>query len=219
MLTCEHLTVAYDGKTVLRDVSFKINDGEYITVVGENGSGKTTLFKAILKEIMPVSGEIYTSENTPIGYLPQNISINQSFPAQVFEVVMSGFVGTLGTRPFFNSSHKRTAEDNLHRLGILELKNNFFNELSGGQKQRVLLARALCATKSILMLDEPVASLDSKASLEFYELIKKLNREDGITVLMISHDPVALNDADRVLVVSSHSAILKSKEEYFDDKK
>lgn len=218
MLICENLTVAYDGNIVLKNVSFKISRGQYVTVIGENGSGKTTLFKAILKEIQPLSGNIFINSNGGIGYLPQNISIDSAFPSQVFEIVLSGFAGSCGLRPFYSKEQKSKAEEILRKLGIVGLKNKYFNELSGGQKQRVLLARALCATDNFLMLDEPVASLDTHASAEFYELIQRLNKEDGVTILMISHDPSAVESSDSVLILSEHSAILKTKDEYFSQR-
>lgn len=219
MVVCENLTVAYDGNVVLKDVSFKINKGEYITVIGENGSGKTTLFRAILGEILPDQGKILVNTEGGIGYLPQNISVDRLFPAQVIEIVLSGFAGKLKRRPFYNYEEKKTADENLKKLGIFDLKHKYFCELSGGQKQRVLLARALCATDKFIMLDEPVAALDVKATAEFYEIIDKLHREDGITIVMISHDPLAIRSSDKVLVVSERSAVMKDSGEYLFEKK
>lgn len=219
MVVCENLTVSYDGNVVLKDVSFKINKGEYITVIGENGSGKTTLFKAILGELTPDCGKITVDSGGAIGYLPQNMSIDRLLPAQVKEIVLSGFAGRLKNRPFFNAQEKKMAEENLIKLGIFDLKHKYFNELSGGQKQRVLLARALCAADKFIMLDEPVSALDVKSTSEFYATIDMLHKEDGITILMISHDPSAVKSSDRVLVVSDHSVIMQSASEYLSENK
>lgn len=219
MVACENLTVSYDGNVVLKDVSFKINKGEYITVIGENGSGKTTLFKAILGELTPDCGNITIDSDGAIGYLPQNMSVDRLFPAQVKEIVLSGFAGRLKHRPFYNAQEKKIADENLLKLGIFDLKYKYFNELSGGQKQRVLLARALCAADKFIMLDEPVSALDVKSTSEFYATIDKLHKEDGITILMISHDPSSIKSSDKVLVISDHSAILQTSSEYLSGKK
>ena len=192
-LTCENLTLGYDGKTVVSNLSFVVNAGDYLCIVGTNGSGKSTLMKTILDLKTPMSGKISTGEGlTPseIGYLPQQTVVQKDFPASVREVVLSGCLNRRGLRPFYNRQEKEMAEDSMEKLDILDLERNCYRELSGGQKQRVLLARALCATRKILLLDEPTAGLDPKATTDMYELIEALNKA-GITVIMVSHDIAA----------------------------
>ena len=184
-LICQDLCVGYDGKAVLQDLSFAVFSGDYLCIVGENGSGKSTLMKTILGLQQPVRGRILTLDGlrkNEIGYLPQQTQVQKDFPASVREIVLSGCQGRCGSRPFYNKEEK---------MQIAQLAKRCYRELSGGQQQRVLLARALCATRKMLLLDEPVSGLDPKVTAEMYALIEKLNREDGITVIMISHDIAA----------------------------
>lgn len=217
-LTCQDLTLGYDGKVVLSEVSFTVNDGEYLCVLGDNGSGKSTLMKTILRLKTPMSGKILTGNGLTadeIGYLPQQTAIQKDFPASVREVVRSGCLNRRGLRPYYNSEEKQRAEQNMEKLGILPIAKRCYRELSGGQQQRVLLARALCATKKILLLDEPIAGLDPTATAEMYGLIKKLN-DDGITVIMISHDvEAALKYASHILCVGSQTLLFSgTKSDY-----
>jgi len=189
-VTCENLTLSYDGRIILSGLSFKINAGDYLCIVGENGSGKSTLMKAILRLHIPTAGKITIGEGlqqNEMGYMPQQTAIQKDFPASVIEVVLSGCLSRCGLRPFYTVSEKRIVQENMQRLGIIHLAKSSYRELSGGQQQRVLLARALCATQKILFLDEPVTGLDPQATTEMYALIKQLN-EAGITIVMISHD-------------------------------
>ena len=189
-LTCQNLTLGYEGKMIISGLSFSVNTGDYLCIVGENGSGKSTLMKTILRLKTPMSGQILTGDGLmpdEIGYLPQQTVVQKDFPASVREVIRSGCLNRCGLRPFYTRSEKQMAEDNMKKLGISSLAKHCYRELSGGQQQRVLLARALCATRKILLLDEPVAGLDPKATAEMYALIKKLN-DSGITIIMISHD-------------------------------
>lgn len=193
ILTCDSLTLGYENITLATDVSFKVNEGEYWCITGENGTGKTTLMKTILGLVKPLSGKATWSDEAlagGIGYLPQQTDVQRDFPASVTEVVLSGFQGKLGLRPFYNKHEKELALANMERMGIKELKNRCYRELSGGQQQRTLLARALCATGKVLVLDEPVAALDPKVTEEMYGLIKSLN-DDKITIIMVTHDPEA----------------------------
>ncbi len=193
-LTCQDLCVGYDGKSVLQDLSFKVFAGDYLCIVGENGSGKSTLMKTILGLQQPIRGRILTGDGlrkNEIGYLPQQTQVQKDFPASVREIVLSGCQGRCGRRPFYNKEEKRLATDAMEKMQIAQLAKRCYRELSGGQQQRVLLARALCATRKMLLLDEPVSGLDPKVTAEMYALIEKLNREDGITVIMISHDIAA----------------------------
>ena len=193
-LTCQRLCVGYDGQSVLQDLTFELLAGDYLCIVGENGSGKSTLMKTILGLQMPISGRILTGDGlrkNEIGYLPQQTVIQKDFPASVREIVLSGCLGRCGSRPFYNKEEKKLAAEAMEKMQITRLARRCYRELSGGQQQRVLLARALCATQKMLLLDEPVSGLDPKVTAEMYTLIEKLNREDGITVIMISHDVAA----------------------------
>ena len=191
ILKCENASFAYDGRTVLEYVSFSLDAGDYLCVVGENGSGKSTLIKGLLGLKAPESGTISYLDglrSTEIGYLPQQTRTQRDFPASVSEVVLSGCLNRLGGRFHYGREEKERAAENMERMGIDELKNASYQELSGGQQQRVLLARALCATKRLLLLDEPVTGLDPIATGEMYNLIKLVNLCDGISVIMVSPD-------------------------------
>ena len=154
----------------------------------------------------PISGDIEYGDGLTarqIGYLPQQTIVQKDFPASVWEIVLSGFQGRMGLRPFYTPVEKAEAKENMNRLGITELKNRCYRELSGGQQQRVLLARALCATKRILLLDEPVSGLDPSAQTQMYRMIRNLNKE-GVTIIMISHDVHAsLHFASHILHMGS----------------
>lgn len=191
LLSIQNADLGYEGKAVITDVTFDVNAGDYICIVGENGAGKSTLMKTILGLIPPVSGQAVYGDGlrqNEIGYLPQQTQIQKDFPACVREVVRSGCLNRVGLRPFYNRAEKQMAHAHMVRLGIEQLEKRCYRNLSGGQQQRVLLARALCATRTLLLLDEPAAGLDPQAMHDMYELIAALNRMDGITVVMISHD-------------------------------
>ena len=193
-LICRNVAVGYGSKVVLHNIDFEVHAGNYICIAGENGSGKSTLMKTILGLQMPISGRILTGDGlrkNEIGYLPQQTVIQKDFPASVREIVLSGCLGRCGSRPFYNKEEKKLAAEAMEKMQITRLARRCYRELSGGQQQRVLLARALCATQKMLLLDEPVSGLDPKVTAEMYTLIEKLNREDGITVIMISHDVAA----------------------------
>ena len=191
LLKCEHVDFGYENQDAVIDVSLEVSTGDYICIVGENGSGKSTLMKGILGLLKPTEGKIEISEElrkAGIGYLPQQTAAQKDFPATVFEVVISGCLGKRGNRPFYSPKEKQTALSNLERLGIADLKKSCFRDLSGGQKQRALIARALCATDKLLILDEPITGLDPSAIQDFYNIIRKLNREEQVAILMVSHD-------------------------------
>ncbi len=190
-ITAKNLCLAYDGRDVCSNLSFTVNKGDYLCIVGENGSGKSTLIKAILGLKKPSGGQLIFGDglnSTQIGYLPQQSPEQKDFPASVFEVVLSGRLGKKGLFSFYSSKDRKIALDNMATLGISELKNKCYRDLSGGQKQRVLLARALCATGKMLLLDEPVTGLDPAATEDLYNLIMHLNRDHQITIIMVSHD-------------------------------
>ena len=204
-IICRNLAIGYDGKAIVQNMNFSVNTGEYLCVIGENGAGKSTFMKTLLGFQPPIQGEILFGDNlkqNEIGYLPQQTEVQKDFPASVREIVLSGCQNQLGLRPFYNRKEKSYAEAILNKLQITDLAEQCYRELSGGQKQRVLLARALCATKKMLLLDEPVAGLDPKAAKEMYYLIQKINREENITVIMISHDiQIAVNYASHVMKI------------------
>lgn len=207
-LICRDLAVGYGGKTVLSGINFSVEKGEYICVLGENGSGKSTLMKTVLGLLPVVGGSITTGDGlkgTEIGYLPQQTDFQRDFPASVREIVLSGGQSRCRGGFFYGKEEKRLAEAAMKKMGIANLSGHSYRELSGGQQQRVLLARALCAAKKMLLLDEPVTGLDPAAAKEMYELIYSLNRNDGITVIMISHDiSAALTYADSVLHIGEN---------------
>lgn len=201
-LKCEHLKLGYDSKVILEDLNFQVEKGDYLCIIGENGSGKSTLMKTILRLNKPISGEITTGDGLlpdEIGYLPQQTLAQKDFPASIREIVLSGCQSRCGKRPFYSKEEKKLAAQNMEKMGILELQNRCYRELSGGQQQRVLLARALCATQKMLLLDEPVTGLDPNVTEEMYSLIEDLHKS-GITIIMISHDiEAALKYATHIL--------------------
>ena len=214
-LTCKNLTLGYNSKIILENLNFSVNAGDYLCIVGENGSGKSTLMKTILHLLKPISGTIKTGDGLladEIGYLPQQTEVQRDFPASVREIVLSGCQSRCGRRPFYIKEEKTLARDTMEKLGILPLERRCYRELSGGQQQRVLLARALCATQKMLLLDEPVTGLDPEATEEMYELIKKLN-DDGITIIMISHDiDTALQYASHILNIGKNILFGEAKD-------
>ena len=218
ILECKDLCFAYEGKRVLEGVNFSLNAGDYLCVVGENGSGKSTLIKGLLGLKAPEQGSITLFDGlkaTEIGYLPQQPQVQRDFPASVYEVVLSGCLNSLGGRLFYSRELKQRAMENMERMGIEEIKDESYQNLSGGQQQRVLLARALCATKKLLLLDEPVTGLDPIASGEMYNLIKLINLCDNISVIMVSHDiHEAVRYATRILHLGHSQLFFGTAAEY-----
>lgn len=191
IIKCEHTDFGYENHDAVIDLNLEIYPGDYLCVVGENGSGKSTLIKGMLGLLKPTGGSLSVADELKrggIGYLPQQTAAQKDFPATVQEVVLSGTLSRRGNRPFYSRAERKLAAHNLERLGIEHLKQKCYRELSGGQQQRVLIARALCATEQLLILDEPITGLDPSAIQDFYHLIKKLNKEDGTTIIMVSHD-------------------------------
>ena len=215
-ITAQDLSLGYDSHVIVEKLAFSVNRGDYLCIVGENGSGKTTLMKTLLHLQEPLGGRILIGDGlkrNEIGYLPQQTLVQKDFPASVREIVLSGCQGRCGWRPFYSKEERQLAAANMDRMGIRELKDRCYRELSGGQQQRVLLARALCATQKVLLLDEPVSGLDPKVTLEMYDLIEDLNRE-GITIIMISHDiAAAVRYASHILHIGD-SVFYGTKEEY-----
>lgn len=191
LLHVEGVSFSYDQYTVIKNFSFKVHEGDYVWVIGENGTGKSTLIKGLLNLKKPSSGQIIFNETlkqSEVGYLPQQTVIQKEFPASVWEIILSGCLNQCGWLPLYKKSDKERAVKWMKELGIYELRDCCYRELSGGQQQRVLLARALCATKKLLILDEPVANLDPKATQDFYRLMHRINQENKIAIVMVSHD-------------------------------
>ncbi len=219
ILKCENLVLGYEGTKIVENLSFSLEAGEYLYILGENGSGKSTLMKTILGLKNPMSGSITFGDglkSNEIGYLPQQTIVQRDFPAAVKEIVMSGFLNNLGFRPFYSKKEKKTADEIMKKLEIKDLANRCYRELSGGQQQRVLLARALCATQKLLVLDEPVSGLDPMATKEMYDLINDLNKE-GVTIIMVSHDmQAAVTYASKILHVSDKPEYFESVDKYIN---
>lgn len=220
LIQCCDLSLGYEGKCVLSHLELSVQEGDYLAIVGENGAGKSTLLKGILGLIRPTGGHIHFHlPPKEIGYLPQQTPIQRDFPASVMEVVLSGLLAAKGYAPFYTRADRETALAKLRLLGAEDLANRCYRELSGGQQQRVLLARALCATRKMLLLDEPVSGLDPKATAEMYRLIEELNRRDSITVVMISHDvAAAVNYASHILHIGD-TVFFGTKTDYLQSRK
>lgn len=190
LLELKNLSLGYDNHIILKNLNIDIEENDFICIVGPNGSGKSTLIKGILGLINIKKGKIIFNnlKQNYIGYMPQETKVDQNFPASVFEIVLSGTLNQLGMKPFYTKKEKEIATNNLKKLGIYNLKNKYFCDLSGGQRQKVLLARSLCSTTKLLILDEPSNNLDSKSKKELYETITDLNKNHNITIIMITHD-------------------------------
>ena len=218
-LTCRGLTLGYDGRKVAQGIDFSVNKGDYLFILGENGSGKSTLAKAILQLNKPLAGQILFEDGlkrNQIGYLPQQTPAQRDFPAAVWEIILSGGLNRGGLLPFYSKAEKKRAEELMKKLDLFPLADRCYRELSGGQQQRVLLARALMATGSLLLLDEPAAGLDPQATADLYELIHRLNQQEKITVLMISHDLAAAKAyAGSILHIGKETLFFPSAKDYF----
>lgn len=217
LIKVNDVSLGYEGKPIVTDLNFQVNKGDYLCIVGENGSGKSTLMKTLLGQKNVHSGKIEFSDGlkqNEIGYLPQQTQVQKDFPASVKEVVMSGCLNSSRFRPFYTKSQKKQAAETMEKLGITDLAKKCYRELSGGQQQRVLLARALCATKKLLVLDEPVAGLDPVVTKNLYRLISDINKE-GITVIMVSHDiHAAIEFSTHILHIGNKPLFFGTKDEY-----
>ncbi|MDR0676873.1 MAG: ATP-binding cassette domain-containing protein [Elusimicrobiota bacterium] len=212
LISVKDVSFEYDGNIVLNELNFRLFKGDYLCVIGENGSGKTTLIKGLLKLKQQYKGDIVFGDDLKsdeIGYLPQKTFVQKDFPASVFEVVLSGRLNNLKLKPFYTKKDKIIVEENLNLFGISNLKNKSYRELSGGEQQRVLLSRALCSTKKLLLLDEPATGLDPLATADLYKIIKKINKEKGITIIIVSHD------IQNSLKYASHILHLENKQIFF----
>lgn len=220
-ITCENLELGYEGVPIVSDLSFKVDKGDYLCIVGENGAGKSTLVKTLLQLLKPMSGTISMGDGLKpyqIGYLPQQTVVQRDFPATAWEIVLSGTLSKCKGRFFYGKEEKKLAWEMMERLSITDLKKCSYRNLSGGQQQRVLLARALCAAQKVLLLDEPVTGLDPKATSEFYELVGTLNK-DGISIIMVSHDLQVIDYATNILHVEKDDSFYGTKKEYMNSDK
>ncbi len=218
LLNCKNVTLSYDSQPVIKSLSFSVSQGDYLCILGENGAGKSTLMKGILGLLKPTQGVIEYCESlsqNEIGYLPQQSEIQKDFPASVYEVVLSGTLNKSKILSFYTKLQKRIAKDNMELLGISDLKNKCYQDLSGGQQQRVLLARALCSTGKLIVLDEPVSGLDPLVTKDFYNLINHLNKQHKISVIMVSHDvDGAIKNATHILHIDHESTFYGNLSDY-----
>ena len=218
LITCSHVDFGYENQDAVTDLTMEVDEEDYLCIVGENGSGKSTLIKGLLGLLKPTGGTLTVGEElkkTGIGYLPQQTAAQRDFPAAVYEVVISGCLSRRGNRPFYSRTEKMLAEANMERLGIAGLRRRCYRELSGGQQQRVLIARALCATNRLLILDEPITGLDPWAIQDFYHLIRDLNRKEHVAILMVTHDMAnVVGQANKILHLKQRVLFYGTTEEY-----
>jgi zinc transport system ATP-binding protein len=218
LITCQDAAFAYEGEIVVSGLTFAVNSGDYLCIVGENGSGKSTLIKGLLRLKSPQEGSVLMGEGlkpTEIGYLPQQTAAQKDFPASAYEVILSGRLASRGLKPFYSRADKAAAEENIKRLDVDSLRHRCYRELSGGQQQRVLLARALCSTKKVLLLDEPAAGLDPMVTQDLYRIIEEINRETKLTIIMVSHDiPSAVKYASHILHLQNKQVFFGQPDDY-----
>ena len=218
LIECQDVAFSYEGKTVISDLNFRVEQGDYLCVVGENGSGKSTLIKGILRLKTPSTGKLTFGDDlhlNEIGYLPQQTNVQKDFPASVWEVVLSGCLNSLGHKLFFSAKEKQLAQKKMEELHLMKLQDACYRDLSGGQQQRVLLARALCASQKLLVLDEPVTGLDPIVTMEFYHLVREINKTQKISIIMVTHDiKEAVEQADLILHLHNKQLYFGSVENY-----
>jgi zinc transport system ATP-binding protein len=218
LISCQNLAFGYEAYCAVKGLNFRLEAGDYLCVVGENGSGKSTLLKGLLGLLSPQEGKVLMGEGLradEIGYMPQYKAAHRDFPAEVREVALSGRLAKRGARPFYSREDKKAAAENMERMGIGPLAKRRYGELSGGQQQRALLARALCAAGRLLFLDEPAAGLDPLVTADLYRLIESINRETGLTIVMVSHDiRSAVKYAGRILHLKREQLFFGTKEDY-----
>ncbi len=220
-IKCNGLCLGYEDRIVTENINFEVNSGDYLCIIGENGVGKSTLIKALVGLNRPIKGSIsYSADMTrkDIGYLPQHTVVQRDFPATVMEIVLTGTLVKGKFNPFYSANDRRAALSCMEKMGISNLAGKCYRDLSGGQQQRVLLARALCATEKLLVLDEPVTGLDPKVTCEFYGLLSELNKT-GVTIVMVSHDlEETIGHASKILHLGKEQLFFGNKEDYLKTK-
>ena len=221
LMTCRDLSLGYDGDVLVRDLSFEVNAGDYLCIVGENGAGKSTLMRTLLGLQPPLSGSITFGEGLrrqDLGWLPQQTPVQRDFPAAVGEIVLSGCQAREGFHPFYTKADKARAQDAMARMDITALSGRCYRELSGGQQQRVLLCRALCAAHELLILDEPVTGLDPAASPDLYKTLRYLHERENVAIVMVTHDvDTALREAKTILHIGQKRWFYGTAAEYLRD--
>jgi len=208
ILEVDEVVLGYNKVPVTCNIEFGIRKGDFLCVIGDNGAGKSTLVKAILGLLKPIEGQVFLYlEKSELGYLPQQNDIQKDFPTTCEEIVLSGtFAKSKWWKPFYSKEQKECAEWAFEKTNCGDIKKRCYRELSGGQQQRVLLARALAASKNMIILDEPTANLDPEATADFFELLKKLNKDENMTTVVVSHDHTnALKYASHILHLSKNS--------------
>lgn len=220
LIRCSDVTLGYEGVTAVSHLSFTVEEGDYLCIIGDNGTGKSTLIRAILGLKRTSGGEItYEAglRQNQIGYLAQQTEVQKDFPASVWEVVLSGCLNRKGIVPLYTPGDKKRAASALETLSIVNLKNKCYRELSGGQQQRVLLSRALCAADRLFALDEPTTGLDPNMTTEFFAFMQRLNQTKGTAVVMVTHDThCAVKYAKHILQLTAADYFFGTKEEYLD---
>lgn len=216
-VSVSNLSFSYQEMSVLKDISFAVQPGQFIGMIGPNGGGKTTLLKLILGFLKPDSGKIEVFGKSPmaarqnLGYVPQSLRFDKQFPISVMELVLGGRLSQLPWYGIFSKKDKEIALHSLERVGLADLCNRPFGSLSGGQAQRALIARALASEPHLLILDEPTASVDSQAEADIYAILKKLQGE--ITILMVTHNlQAAIELVEQVICVQHSSFTLDPKQ-------
>ncbi len=198
-IKCENVTVGYGSSHIVENINFEVNKGDYLYIVGENGVGKTTLLKTLLGVRPILNGFVEIESSSKIGYLPQQNSIQTDFPATVKEIVLSGYINSMGFRPFYTKKEKSKALLSARKMGILDLKNTYYKDLTNEQQQMVLMARALCATGELMFLDEPTKNLNRELAGEMFKIITKINKKGTTIVVVSSEIEKAIESATHIL--------------------
>ena len=199
IIKIKDLTFGYTNKKDnIKNINLNIEEGKFTCIVGENGSGKSTLLKCIVGLNKGYTGEI--EKTSKAGYLPQITDIQKNFPASIEEVVMSGTISNNIASIFYKKEDKQKAIEIMKQLEIYDIRHKSFADISGGQKQRVLIARAMCASEKLIILDEPTNGLDPHIANQIYTILNDLKKKNNLTILMVSHDTYrALEYADKVI--------------------
>lgn len=211
IITLNNIAIGYSRVPILDTINLKIGENEFWGIIGSNGGGKTTLLKTIIGLIPKLSGTIHYSNNTSFGYVPQNESFDEIFPVSVYELVMMGRYGKIGYGKTIGQEDEEIVNKTLAKVSIQNLKDKPFRSLSGGEKQRALIARAIAGEPSVLVLDEPTASVDIKGEYEIMELVSEIREENQFTVLIVSHYLNTIsNFADRIILIDKDRGIFET---------